>query len=47
MEGAQARCPIHARKIGEVRICEPPFFVTEPADAVVDSGATISTNPIT
>jgi hypothetical protein len=30
-----------------IGIREPPLFVTEPADAVVDSGATISTNPIT
>lgn len=37
----------HAREMGKDPDREPPFFFTKPADAVVDSGATISYPPET
>jgi fumarylpyruvate hydrolase len=37
----------HAREMGKDPECEPPFFFTKPADAVVDSGAEIPYPPET
>lgn len=37
----------HAREMGHDPDAEPPFFFTKPADAVVDSGATIPYPPAT
>lgn len=37
----------HAREMGKDPDREPPFFFTKPADAVVDSGATIAYPPET
>lgn len=37
----------HAREMGHDPNAEPPFFFTKPADAVVDSGATIAYPPAT
>src|SRR5438309_11965154 len=37
----------HAREMGKDPDKEPPFFFTKPADAVVESGATISYPPET
>jgi fumarylpyruvate hydrolase len=37
----------HAREIGKDPDREPPFFFTKPADAVVDSGATVPYPPET
>ena len=37
----------HAREMGHDPFAEPPFFFTKPADAVVDSGATIPYPPAT
>lgn len=57
--GGEARFPVrrifcvgrnyaaHAREMGKDPDREPPFFFTKPADAVVDSGATIPYPPLT
>lgn len=37
----------HAREMGADPDREPPFFFTKPADAVVDSGATVPYPPLT
>ena len=37
----------HAREMGKDPDREPPFFFTKPADAVVDSGATVPYPPET
>lgn len=37
----------HAREMGKDPDREPPFFFTKPADAVVDSGATVPYPPMT
>lgn len=59
MAGEAARFPVrrifcvgrnyaaHAREMGKDPDREPPFFFTKPADAVVDSGATIPYPPET
>ncbi|WP_315832048.1 fumarylacetoacetate hydrolase family protein [Bradyrhizobium prioriisuperbiae] len=59
MAGEQGRFPVrrvfcvgrnyaaHAREMGKDPDREPPFFFTKPADAVVDSGATIPYPPET
>ena len=57
--GSEARFPVrrifcvgrnyeaHAREMGKDPSREPPFFFTKPADAVVDSGETVSYPPET
>ena len=59
VEGSTARFPVrrifcvgrnyaeHAREMGNDPDREPPFFFTKPADAVVDSGATLPFPPQT
>lgn len=59
VEGERGRFPVrrifcvgrnyaaHAREMGKDPDREPPFFFTKPADAVVDSGATIPYPPET
>src|SRR5437762_1209527 len=59
MAGEPARFPVrrvfcvgrnyaaHAREMGKDPDREPPFFFTKPADAVIDSGATVPYPPET
>src|SRR6266481_6750168 len=59
VDGTAARFPVrrifcvgrnyaaHAREMGKDPDREPPFFFTKPADAVVDSGATVPYPPET
>ncbi|MFD2741504.1 fumarylacetoacetate hydrolase family protein [Sulfitobacter aestuarii] len=37
----------HAREMGNDPDCEPPFFFTKPADAVIDTPCTIAYPPLT